>query len=141
MIGAMIAKHKVSSAFNALNNRDFQTFLSAWRDDCVFNYPGKVPMSGTHEGIDAIQKWFQKFLDQFPTIEFTVQNLCVDNIFDFVGTNTVAAHWDLKLIKQDNTELRNSGVTVIKIKFGKAEMVTDYFFDTHDKLKIAWDIV
>jgi len=138
MIGAMIAKYKVSSAFKALNNRDFQTFLSAWRDDCVFNYPGKVPMSGSHEGIAAIQKWFQKFLDQFPKIEFTIKNLCVDNIFDFVGNNTVAAHWDLKLTKKDNTELQNSGVTVIKIKFGKAEMVTDYFFDTDEKVRTAW---
>jgi len=140
MIGAMIAKYKVSSAFNALNNRDFETFLSAWRDDCVFNYPGKIPMSGTIERKEAISEWFQGFLDQFPKIEFSLKNLCVDNIFDFIGTNTVAAHWVLKLTNKENVNLQNSGVTVIKIKFGKAEEVTDYFFDTDEKLKIGWGI-
>ena len=36
-----------------------------------------------------IAKWFKNFLDQFPQLILTVKNLCVDNVFDFLGTNTV----------------------------------------------------
>jgi ketosteroid isomerase-like protein len=140
MIGALIAKYKINHAFDALNRRDFEAFLSDWREDCTFIYPGNVPASGKYEGKDAIAKWFKNFLDQFPKIKFTVKNLCVDNVLDVIGTNTVAAHWDINLTNKDGKEVQNSGVTVIKIKFGKAEFVKDYIFDTDEKFKTAWGV-
>ena len=57
-----------------------------------------------------------------------------------MGTNTVAAHWDIEYTNKDGKEIKNSGVTVIKIKFGKAESVIDYIFDTGDKFKTAWGV-
>ena len=140
MIGAMIAKQKISSAFDALNNRDFEAFLAAWRDDCTFIYPGDLPVSGKMEGKPAIEKWFKNFMDQFPKIKFTLKNVCVDNVFDFMGTNTVAAHWDIEYTNKDGKEIHNSGVSIIKIKFGKVELVTDYYFDTGEKFKTAWGV-
>jgi ketosteroid isomerase-like protein len=140
MIGAIIAKMKVRSAFEALNQRDFPTFSAAWRDDCVFIYPGDVEMSGRHEGKAAIEKWFKKFLDQFPQIHFTLKNICVDNILDFVGTNTVAVHWDTDLTNIKGEKIQNSGVTILKIKFGKALHVKDFFFDSNEAVKKAWGI-
>ena len=140
MIGALIAKMKIKSAFEALNQRDFPKFSAGWRDDCVFIYPGDVKMSGRHEGKAEIEKWFKKFLDQFPKIHFTLKNICVDNILDFVGTNTVAVHWDIDLTNRDGKEIQNSGVTVINIKFGKALHVKDFFFDSNEGLKKAWGV-
>ena len=140
MIGALIAKYKINHAFDALNRRDIETFLSDWRDDCTFVYPGNLPVSGKFEGKDAIAKWFKNFLDQFPQLTFTVKNLCIDNVFDFVGTNTVAAHWDIDYTNKDGKKIQNSGVSIIKIKFGKAELVTDYYFDTGDKFRTAWSV-
>jgi len=140
MIGAMIAKQKMSSAYDALNNRDIKAFLAAWRDDCTFIYPGNLPISGKMEGKPAIEKWFKNFFDQFPKIKYTLKNVCVENVFDFMGINTVAAHWDSEYTKKDGKEFQNSGVTVIKIKFGKADFVKDYYFDTGDNFRAAWDV-
>ena len=140
MIGALIAKNKVSSAFDALNRRDFSAFLSAWRDDCVFIYPGDISVSGKMEGKASIKKWFQNFMEQFPKIKFTLKNICVENIFDFVGTNVVMAHWDVDFTNRDGKEIQNSGVTVINIKLGKASLVIDYILDTGDKFKTAWGV-
>ena len=140
MIGALIAKKKVSSAFDALNRRDFSAFLSAWRDDCVFIYPGDISVSGKMEGKATIKNWFQNFMEQFPKIKFTLKNICVENIFDFVGTNVVMAHWDVDLTNRDGKEIQNSGVTVINIKLGKASLVIDYILDTGDKFKTAWGV-
>ena len=140
MIGALIAKNKVSSAFDALNRRDFSAFLSAWRDDCVFVYPGDISVSGKMEGKASIKNWFQNFMEQFPKIKFTLKNICVENIFDFVGTNVVMAHWDVDLTNRDGKEIQNSGVTVINIKLGKASLVIDYILDTGDKFKTAWGV-
>ena len=139
MIGAMIAKQKMSSAYDALNNRDCEAFLAAWRDDCTFIYPGDLPVSGKMEGKPAIEKWFKNFMDQFPKIKYTMKNVCVENIFDFMGTNTVSVQWDSEYTNKDGKKFQNSGVTVIKIKFGKAEFVTDYYFDS-EKFKTAWGV-
>ncbi len=139
MIGAMIAKQKISSAYDALNNRDCEAFLAAWRDDCTFIYPGDLPVSGKMEGKPAIEKWFKNFMDQFPKIKYTIKNVCVENIFDFMGTNTVSVQWDSEYTNKDGEKFQNSGVTVIKIKFGKAEFVTDYYFDS-EKFKTAWGV-
>ncbi len=59
MIGAMIAKQKITSAYDALNNRDCEAFLAAWRDDCTFIYPGDLPVSGKMEGKTAIEKGYK----------------------------------------------------------------------------------
>ncbi|MCP4673536.1 MAG: hypothetical protein GY857_19790 [Desulfobacula sp.] len=139
MLGAMIAKQKISSAYDALNNRDCETFLAAWRDDCTFIYPGDLPISGKMEGKTAIEKWFNNFMGQFPKIKYTMKNVCVENIFDFMGTNTVSVQWDSEYTNKDGEKFKNKGVTVIKIKFGKAEFVTDYYFD-NEKFKTAWEV-
>jgi ketosteroid isomerase-like protein len=138
MIGALIAKKKIASAFDALNRRDITAFLSAWKDDCTFIYPGDISVSGKMEGKASIEKWFRNFMEQFPKIHFTLKHICVENIFDFVGTNAVTAHWDIALTNRDGKAVQNSGITMIKIEFGKASLVIDYIFDTGDKLKTAW---
>jgi ketosteroid isomerase-like protein len=93
MIGALIAKSKVTSSYDLLNNRDIKTFLATWRDDATWIYPGDISASGEYKGKQAIEEWFQKFLDQFPTINFTTKNVCVKNILDFVGTNVVTVEF------------------------------------------------
>jgi ketosteroid isomerase-like protein len=138
MIGAFIAKMKVRSAFEALNQRNFPAFSAAWRNDCVFIYPGDIDVSGKFEGKVAIEKWFKNFLEQFPKIKFTIKNICVDNVLDLVGTNVVAAHWDIDLTNRDGKESQNSGVTVIEIKFSKALYVKDFLFDTGATWRAGW---
>jgi len=138
MIGALIAKKKTASAFDALNRRDMSAFLSAWRDDCVFIYPGDISVSGETKGKPAIEKWFRNFMDQFPKIKFTVKSVCVKRIFDFTGTNVVAAQWDIELTNRDGKEIENSGVTIINTRMGKAFLVKDYLFNTGKKFREAW---
>ncbi|MFC1535106.1 nuclear transport factor 2 family protein [Thermodesulfobacteriota bacterium] len=135
MIGVWIAKKKITSAFKALNSHDAAAFTAAWADDCTFYFPGTTSVSGKMEGRAAIDEWF---VNQFPKVEFRIRNICVENIFDFVGTNVVAVHWELTYTNRDGTEVENSGCTLINVKFGKATLVYDYFFDTHEKLNIAW---
>jgi ketosteroid isomerase-like protein len=140
MIGVYVAKKNVSAAFDALNRRDVSAFLSDWREDCAFIYPGNIPVSGKMEGKNSIEKWFQNFMDQFPKIKFTLKDICVENIFDFVGTNVITAHWDIDLTNHYGKVVHNSGVTIINIKFGKAFLVTDYIFASGNKLRTAWGV-
>jgi ketosteroid isomerase-like protein len=140
MIGVFVAKKNVSAAFDALNRRDISAFLSDWREDCAFICPGNIPVSGKMEGKNSIKKWFQNFMDQFPKIKFTLKDICVENIFDFVGTNVITVHWDIDLTNRYGNVVHNSGVTIINTKFGKAFLVTDYIFAYVDKLRTAWGV-
>jgi len=138
MIGAMVAKKKILSGFDSMNRHDLDAFLTNWTEDAVFIYPGNFSVSGEQKGKKAVVEWFQNFMKQFPVIKFTIKNVCVENIFDLVGTNVLAVSWDIKLNNQAGEEFQNSGVTVITLKNRKAVLVRDYIFDLEVARK-AWE--
>ncbi len=138
MIGALIAKSKVTSSYDLLNNRDIKNFLKNWHDDAAFVYPGNISAAGTFKGKEAIEEWFNKLLDQFPTFNITPKNVCIQNLFDFVGTNVVTVEWDEDNINKVGKKVTLAGVTVITLRFGKATHAKDYIFATDEKLKSAW---
>ena len=138
MIGAIIAKKSIAACFEAMNRQDLDEFMSHWREDSVFIYPGEIPESGTYEGKDAIQGWFRNLFDKHQKIHFDLQDICVKNIFDLTGTNVVAVHWNIQLTNRDGREGQNSGVTVISIKGGKVLRVKDFIFDLGENFKLNW---
>lgn len=138
MIGALVAKNAISNAFDALNQHDLTKFMSTWRDDGVFTYPGDIYASGTFQGKSAVEGWFKKFFEQFPKIQFDVQDICVRNILAFGGTNVVAVHWNIQLTNREGRVGQNSGVTVISIKGGRVVHVKDFIFDLGENVKRNW---
>jgi ketosteroid isomerase-like protein len=138
MIGALVAKKAVARAFDALNSHDLPKFMSTWRDDGVFVYPGEIPESGTFQGKGAVEGWFRRFFEQFPEITFDLQDLCVRNIFDLAGTNVVTAHWNIRLTNRDGRAGQNSGVTVVSIERGKVFRVKDFIFDLGENFRRNW---
>jgi uncharacterized protein (TIGR02246 family) len=138
MIGAIIAKKAIAASFDAMNKHNLSEFMSAWRKDAVFIYPGDIHASGTFRGKDAIESRFNAFFQQFPKIQFDIQEICVSNIFALVGTNVVAVHWNVYLTNREERESQNSGVSVITIKGGKVVLVKDFIFDLGENFKTGW---
>ena len=138
MIGALIARRAMAGAFDALNRRDLSRFMSAWREDGTFVYPGEIPESGTFQGRSAVEGWFRRFFEQFPGIRFDIQDVCVRNIFDVSGTNVVAVHWTIQLTNREGRIGQNSGVTVVSIDGGKVFLVKDFIFDLGDNFRRNW---
>ncbi len=141
MIGTLLARKAVARAFDSLNRHDLAGFMSAWRQDGVFAYPGEIPESGSFVGKSAVENWFRRFFEQFPTIEFAVHDLCVRNLFDLAGTNVVVVHWDIRLVNREGREGRNSGVTVVSVERGKVVHVKDFIFDLGDNFRRNWSAV
>ena len=137
MIGAIMARNKVRSSFECLNRRDIEAFLSNWAEDAHFLHPGTLSISGEMEGKEAIREWFQKFLDRFPGIGFSLNSVCVEKIFALGGTNVVTVEWDIVLSDHGGEEFRNTGLSMIKLEKGKAVLVRDYVFDLEVD-KQAW---
>jgi ketosteroid isomerase-like protein len=137
MIGALIAKKKIASAHRSLNNRDIGSFLAGWHDEATWIYPGDLSVSGEFKGKKTIQEWYRKYMDRFTNIKITPKSMCVQNLFDLVGTNVVAVTWDEGATSQDGDTFVFNGVHVINLKSGKAMHVQDYVFDT-EEIRKAW---
>ena len=138
MIGALIAKSKVTSSYDLLNSREIKGFLANWHDESTWVYPGRISASGEFNGKEAVEKWFQKYLAQFTSVKAIPKSVCVKNIFDFVGTNVVTVNWDEELINKEGSHFQFTGVTVITLKFGKATHAQEYIFNTDEEIRKAW---
>jgi uncharacterized protein (TIGR02246 family) len=138
MIGAIIAKKAIAASFDAMNRHNLSKFMSAWREDAVFVYPGDIHASGTFRGKDAIESRFDAFFKQFPKIQFDIQEICVRNIFALGGTNVVAVYWNVYLTSREGRESQNSGVSLVTIKGGKVVLVKDFIFDLGENFRVGW---
>jgi ketosteroid isomerase-like protein len=138
MIGTLMAKRAIAGAYDAMNRHDLSRFMAGWRDDGVFIYPGDIPESGTFQGKAAVEAWFRRFFEQFPEIQFEIQDMYARNAFDFVGNNVVAVHWNLRLTNRQGRAGENSGVSVVSIQGGKVVAVKDLLFDTGDEFRRNW---
>jgi hypothetical protein len=138
MIGAIVAKKKAKSAFEAFNKRDIHSFIASWSKDATFTFPGNLSASGTINGIAEIERWFSNYLQQFPRFTFSLRNICVKRILDVSGSNVVSVEWDYSGENVNGKTIKNSGVTVIEISGMKAIRVQDYIHD-HEELRKAWE--
>ena len=138
MIGAIIARKAAGKAFRALSNHDLAGFMAAWRDDGVLMYPGEMWASGTFTGKSAVEEWCRKFFEQYPKIQFDVQQICVKNIFAMGGTNVIAVHWNITLTNRMGRSGQNSGVSVISLKAGKVIQVKDFVCDLGENFRLNW---
>jgi ketosteroid isomerase-like protein len=137
MLGALFAKQIVRSAFSYFNDSNMEKFLSLWDDNATFTYPGNVSVSGTNEGKSAVSAWFNNLMDTGPSVNFSIKSICVNNIFDLIGSNIITVEWDNFVTNRKGTKILVSGVSVIRIKKGRIIKVCDYIFDP-DKLRVAW---
>lgn len=116
-------------AFADFSRHDLASFLSAWAEDAVFVYPGTTSFAGRYEGKQQIQEWFQAYMDAFPRIQFTVQNVCVRSAFGLTS-NLVCTQWEVAVANRDGADFQYGGITVVRLRRAKAVQVTDYIFDT-----------
>lgn len=137
MIGALFAKLLTRRSFDAINKGDVDSLLASWHEDAVLTYSGKLSVSGTREGKQAIRTWFQHFKERVPTRTFRPRAVCVENIFDVFGTNVVAIVWEDRPINKNGRKFYVRGVTVSRIRWGKVVEATIYVLE-QDLLSEIW---
>jgi ketosteroid isomerase-like protein len=137
MIGAIIAKGMARSGFDNLNRHDLAESIASWAEDGIWTFPGNIPISGETKGKKAIEAAFAKWMERFPKINFTIKEIFVSNIFALGATNNIAVEWDIEEADREGQEFHNSGVTIIRVKGGKAVSIKEYIFDAVS-LEEAW---
>ena len=133
MIGAILAKKNVRSAFDALSLQNLDAFLNYWADQAIFLCPGPSGPGFAEqvvriEGKEAIRGWFEAFVGQWEYATFMVKNVSVKRMCPLaVGDNVIMVEWDLLLKSRDMAkDINTSGVAVIDVTNGKAIEVRVY---------------
>lgn len=137
MIGAVLLKIMLPSAMDAMNNKDIEKVMSYWHEDGCLIFPGNTVVSGKHEGKQAVTQFFERYMEQFTHIHFTIKKTYLSNIFDFTLNNTIAIEFECEYTNRHGQTFRNKGVSVSEIKWGKTTKVHDFYFNT-DILNTAW---
>jgi ketosteroid isomerase-like protein len=137
MIGAVMAKKKACSSFDAINRHDLAKCMAGWAEDATWTFPGNISISGETKSKKAIEACFAKWMEHFPKIDFKIKEVFVSNIFALGATNNIAVEWDITETNPEGKVFLNSGVTIIQVKGGKAVAVREYLFNT-DVLKEQW---
>jgi len=129
MIGTIIAKKIARRSYDAINRGDLAAIMANWDSDANFTYPGSISVSGTRKGKREIEAWFKHFIEAIPIRTFNPLSICVENIFDLVGNNTVSVQWDNRPVNKYGEEFYVRGVTVSIIRRGKIVDATTYVLD------------
>ncbi len=137
MIGAFLAKKAARDAFAAMNRHDLDSFMAAWSEDPVFDFPGTSVLGGHYRGQAGIRAWFERWWARFPSTTFTVHAVSVDNIMAVTGTNTIHVDWSLDEIDGNGRAFHLTGVTALHVRDGKVFYVKDFIFD-QDVIAEAW---
>jgi ketosteroid isomerase-like protein len=137
MIGAVMAKKEARSIFNALSRRDLAKVTAVLAEDATWTFPGNVPISGETKGKKAFEAALTNWMAHFPKITFTIKEIYVSNIFAIGATNNIAIEWEIAMTNLKGKEFHNSGVSIMRVKGGKAVAEKEYLFST-DVLNEGW---
>ena len=136
MIGAIVGRIMATRSADAISRGDLAAYLSRWSGDVTFVCQGEISMAGTFTGKDEVKRWHERMLEQFPERRVTITNFYTRNFFGLLS-NDFAAEWEWSGTNKDGRRGRNTGVTILRMRKGKATFVQQYVFEA-DAQREAW---
>lgn len=137
MIGALLLKWEMRRSFDAMSRKDLAAMMRGWAKDSVFEFPGKTPVSGRHEGKPAIEAFFRTVFARMVTMRFTVKRIAVTHPLALGFTNTVLVEWTAEETSREGVTAHVQGFTVAEFRRGKGIAGRDYIFDVR-QLEALW---
>ncbi len=137
MIGALILKLALRGAMKDLNQRRKDKIVASYTDDALIKYPGKMSVSGIRKGKAAVQEFFDRYFDQFPQENCVLKESYIKNILALGLSNTIAIRWEKTITNKTGQVFENSGVTVMKVRWGKVAEMLEFYYDV-ETLEKMW---
>jgi ketosteroid isomerase-like protein len=126
-----IVKNKLTAAFDGLNAGNIQAVLKELSDKPEHFFIGEHALGGTRHTKASIEQWYQRLLQIFPDIHFTLNEIQVSGS----PWNTVGlVYWTETNSGTDGVRTQNTGLNVIRIRWGKVVSIRIYT-DTNILLK------
>lgn len=118
-----IVTNTLSSTFVGLSQGDISAVTRQLAPTCEHYLVGHHALSGTRHTSPSIQRWYQRLLEVFPDIRFTVDRIDVrGSPWRTLATVT----WTETNTGTDGVRTENDGVNVIEIRWGKVHRVAIY---------------
>lgn len=118
-----IVKHKLTQAFNGLNAGNIQAVLNEFSEHAEHYFIGQHALSGTRHTKASIQQWYQRLFKLFPDIHFDLHTIRIQGM----PWNTLAiVDWTEVNSGTDGIRTQNSGVNIMRIRWGKVTSVRIY---------------
>ena len=134
-----IVKNKLTAAFDGLNAGNIQAVLQELGDQPEHFFNGQHALGGTRHSKASIEQWYQRLLQIFPDIHFTLNEIQVSGM----PWNTVGiVYWTETNSGTDGVRTQNTGVNIIRIRWGKVVSIRIYtdtkiLMDTLERLAKA----
>jgi len=130
MIGAMIIKRMVRSAYEMMDRGDVDSMMANWADDAVYDSASELGVGVTIKDKKAIAEWHRRYVEEFPKRKFTVRNICLREAFPLlsalIGTSVIMVDWSITETNKEGKEFRYNGASVLHMRRGKGIHASDY---------------
>jgi ketosteroid isomerase-like protein len=119
----MIVKKNVTSVFNRLNKGDYQYALSGIGTTIEHRFAGGHCLGGKRTSTEALRLWFERLFRLFPHLQFEMHTIAASG---WPWDTTVVVEWTDRATPADKTDYVNSGVHVIRMRWGKVVSIHAY---------------
>ena len=134
----MIVRRGVASVFTRLNTGDYEYALSGMGTTFEHRFAGEHSLGGKRTSIGALRRWFERLFRLFPNLRFEMHSIAASG---WPWDTTIVVEWTDRATPADGKDYVNSGVHVIRMRWGKvvsihAYLDTQILIDTLNRMAI-----
>jgi ketosteroid isomerase-like protein len=118
-----MVKKRVASVFERLNKDDYEYALSGIGATIEHRFGGAHCLGGKRTSIGALRHWFERLFRLFPNLRFEMHSIAASG---GPWATTVVVEWTDRATPADGRDYVNSGVHVIRMRWGKVVSIHAY---------------
>lgn len=134
----MIVKRRLASVFERLGKGDYEYALSDVGTTIEHHFSGDHCLGGRRTSARAMRQWFERLFRLFPNLRFDIHSIAVSG---GPWDTTAVIEWTDRATPADEKDYLNSGVHVIRMRWGKvvsihAYLDTQVLIDTLNRMAV-----
>ncbi|WP_039804168.1 nuclear transport factor 2 family protein [Nocardia araoensis] len=111
-----IVEQKLRATFGDVNRGNYIPVVNGFAEQGLHWFSGTHALSGERSGPHDIARWYERLALLFPDLTFTIVEVAVRG---WPWNTTAMVEWTDKLHDRKGVEFTNSGVHVVKLRWGK----------------------
>jgi ketosteroid isomerase-like protein len=118
-----IVKKQIASVFGHLNKGHYEYVLSGIGTTIEYHFAGSHCLGGRRTRIGAMRLWFERLFRLFQNLQFEIHSVAISR---YPWDSTAVVEWTDGATPIDGKNYVNSGVHVIRVRWGKVARIHAY---------------
>jgi ketosteroid isomerase-like protein len=118
-----IVEKKVRTVFVRLSKGDYEYALAGLGTTIEHRFAGEHSLGGTRTTAAGLRHWFERLLRLFPNLRFELHSIAASG---WPWDTTIVVEWTDRATPADGKDYVNSGVHVIRMRWGKVVSIHAY---------------